>query len=156
MKGGSMTRNWLTRLIVAGVAATAGIGVAVPAIADYAVSGSCSTDGYQGNATTFYIWTTANVNKVTKFQYILQNPSSTGNKSNVNIRHKEDKSFATDPTLYSYNSPDDRVFNYLYTHYPTITVQLPDGRKQYTNFQFIFDKNNADDPSCTARTSTFS
>lgn len=147
--------RWFGRLLVAGATATALVGVAVPASAE-AVSGSCSGGGFNGNATTFFTFVAAaNANRVTSFQWMMQHPSSTASKNNTNIRHKEDRTLATDPTLFSYNSPDNLKIGTLYSISPSTTVQLPTGRKQYTNFEFIFDNNNGADPKCTARTSTF-
>lgn len=138
-------------LAISGLAALLVAGLAAPAHAGV-VDRSCSADDYIGRGETFYSYVSASgSNKITAFQYRLDHASSTAGKSNTNIRHREDVFGASDPTMYSWNSPDNRKFRRWYSHFPPLTIQLPSSREMFTNYSFIFDRGGTD-PRCTART----
>lgn len=139
-------------IVGAGVLAVTAI--ATPAMADEAASGSCTTSGHFGNGATHYYESGYN-NRVPMFAYYLGGDGTRG-ESNTNIRHYENRTASQDRLMYAWNSPDDRKNNFVYKHVPPIPVELLAGRKQHSDYYFIFDELFPDDPKCLARTTDYS
>nr|WP_042182663.1 hypothetical protein [Kibdelosporangium sp. MJ126-NF4]CEL15134.1 hypothetical protein [Kibdelosporangium sp. MJ126-NF4]CTQ93270.1 hypothetical protein [Kibdelosporangium sp. MJ126-NF4] len=126
--------------------------VANAASGDGTAAGGCNKDGHNGQAYTHYneggVYT-----KVTWFEYRISG-KGTGGKSNVNIRHYEKRRLQKDKLLYSNDSPDNVKQNTDYSHTPRNPIQLDSGKKQHTDYHFVFDTAGGD-PTCKATTSDF-
>jgi hypothetical protein len=126
-------------LIVAALAA-ATLALAAPAHAA-AVGTTCSDDGHDFNAWTFYAPVGA-YHDWYEFAYVLSG-AGTGDKSNVNIRL-----FDNTTQRFAYDSLDDRKQNVWYYRSVSPPVRILASHNERVSYEAIFDEFGPDD-RCT-------
>ncbi|WP_329091628.1 hypothetical protein [Streptosporangium sp. NBC_01469] len=112
-------------------------------------SGSCSTSGLSATGRIEYTNSGSNHN-VSSYTWTINGQSgSTANDVNGQVRH--DRNNVPDERLHSFSTTNARNGNGS----SGIGRSWPTSYALFGQFTFVFDRNNATDPSCTATTGRF-
>jgi hypothetical protein len=143
-----MSRRVLARLAV-GLAALAGT-VALtgaPANAAFSVAGNCATSGYEGWGVAYYTIS----GNLTYWDRFAVEQLYAGNKTIVFVRVMRERAGA-DQLAWGPGKVSNLAHDTPKDLNPPGTIQTHNSLDAYVTFQFRFDKNNASDPECYART----
>ncbi|GAA3798417.1 hypothetical protein GCM10022226_17190 [Sphaerisporangium flaviroseum] len=139
-------------ILASGMAMVAIVGGATVAHAA-SVSGACTTSGLSATGWVHYTYVSSTArDKIDKFTWQI-NGQSGSTQNDVILELKRDVNVGSDTVHYSWSTGS--ASNGAGSHTPSQAVSVPASYNAYGRFNFIFDRNNASDPSCVATTSRF-
>jgi len=132
-------RRYSIPVVLAGVLAALAVAAApAQAVSQRAQCGST----YVGTGWTYYNYT-GGYDVISFYEYYL---TAGGNQSNVDINQ-----YSGTTRVFHWDT-DSAISQSLRTVVPSSTVRIPGSASTRTGFTFVFDKDNDDDPRCTAYT----
>ena len=145
-------RRTIARVAVGAAASLAAIASAAvfatgPASAA-SVAGNCANGSYQGWGVAYYSFSGG----YTYWDYFALEQLNAGNQTTAFVRIRHDINNDTDTIVWGPSQVHDLAHDTPKNHDPAGTRRTANSYVTYTTFQFRFDRNNATDPECTART----
>jgi hypothetical protein len=145
-------RRALSRVAVGvatGLAAMAGtVAFATGPASAASVAGDCATSGYAGWGVAYYSVSGG----YTYWERFALEQLRAGNQTTAFVRVRHDINNSTDTIVWGPSQVHDLAHDTPKNHDPAGTIRTANSYVTYTTFQFRFDRNNATDPECVART----